>query len=311
MAEGDGIARRFTCVSCASVGIAPGTRGRLPRHCSSQCMPKPDPRPRSVKKYGKCTVCGGPARTKRNLFCGNACKVAAQRALRPKVDCRYCGRTFQRKKGSRDSRQYCSRECAFANGKVVGRTGNWPAPFSPVYFLTCSHCHSVFVAQRVRSACSEECSKALERTRMRAYAERLHRAEAKKCVECGAAFVPEYGDKRRSFCSKQCGLRYGRRGRAKNYHSRAKQAGVARRYFNVRRIFERDKWTCQLCGCKTPKVLRGTTQPNAPELDHVIPIAEGGAHVQENVQCACRRCNSEKGARPRGQLWLAGMADTR
>ncbi|WP_415869521.1 HNH endonuclease [Burkholderia ubonensis] len=41
----------------------------------------------------------------------------------------------------------------------------------------------------------------------------------------------------------------------------------------------------------------------------MVPLAMGGAHLPENVQCACRKCNGEKGASARGQLWLAGFAD--
>lgn len=69
-------------------------------------------------------------------------------------------------------------------------------------------------------------------------------------------------------------------------------------------VFGRDKWKCQLCGCKTPKALRGTYEDNAPELDHVISLAEGGDHTYGNLQCACRRCNISKGSKSRGQLGL-------
>ena len=66
------------------------------------------------------------------------------------------------------------------------------------------------------------------------------------------------------------------------------------------KVLARDNWTCQLCGEPTPKSLRGTCDPRAPELDHILPIAAGGAHVPENCQCACRECNGAKGANP---LW--------
>jgi 5-methylcytosine-specific restriction endonuclease McrA len=34
---------------------------------------------------------------------------------------------------------------------------------------------------------------------------------------------------------------------------------------------------------------------NAPELDHIIPLSAGGAHTLDNVACAHRSCNLEKG----------------
>lgn len=49
----------------------------------------------------------------------------------------------------------------------------------------------------------------------------------------------------------------------------------------------------------------GTYKVNAPELDHIIPIAKGGAHVWSNLQCACRECNAAKSDKaPSGQIGL-------
>ena len=72
------------------------------------------------------------------------------------------------------------------------------------------------------------------------------------------------------------------------------------------RVFERDKWTCQLCG---KRVNRKATapHPHAPTLDHVIPLSEGGEHTETNAQLAHFRCNTRKGNRGGGeQLALIG-----
>ena len=61
-------------------------------------------------------------------------------------------------------------------------------------------------------------------------------------------------------------------------------------------VLIRDGWTCQLCGIATPAELRGTYEDNAPEVDHIVPLAAGGEHSMVNMQCACRRCNLAKGA---------------
>lgn len=53
------------------------------------------------------------------------------------------------------------------------------------------------------------------------------------------------------------------------------------------RIFARDDFTCRYCGA------RGI----AMECDHVIPVAQGGAHDDSNLVTACRDCNRSKGAR--------------
>jgi len=86
---------------------------------------------------------------------------------------------------------------------------------------------------------------------------------------------------------------------------RAIERGVAADKIDPIAVFDRDKWKCKLCGTHTPRRLRGTYEPNAPELDHVVPISLGGAHIWSNVQCSCRKCNGDKGATIKGQLALA------
>ena len=64
--------------------------------------------------------------------------------------------------------------------------------------------------------------------------------------------------------------------------------------FTYKQIFDRDKWRCQMCGVKTPARLRGTFEPNAPELDHIMPLSKSGSHSIDNVQLLCRSCNAKK-----------------
>jgi len=59
-------------------------------------------------------------------------------------------------------------------------------------------------------------------------------------------------------------------------------------------ILERDNWICQICFFPAPKHLRGTFSSIAPEVGHIIPHAEGGDYVPENLQCEHRGCNLEK-----------------
>ena len=61
-------------------------------------------------------------------------------------------------------------------------------------------------------------------------------------------------------------------------------------------VFTRDGFCCQYCGTHKP----------ARELnyDHVIPRAQGGQTVWENIVTACYPCNSKKAGRTPGQ---AGM----
>lgn len=54
-------------------------------------------------------------------------------------------------------------------------------------------------------------------------------------------------------------------------------------------VFGRDQFTCQYCS-KTP----GT---QSLTYDHVLPRAQGGKTVWENIVTACLKCNSKKGNR--------------
>jgi len=54
-------------------------------------------------------------------------------------------------------------------------------------------------------------------------------------------------------------------------------------------ILQRDGFTCQYCGAKAPAVKL--------EVDHVVPVAEGGAHTADNLATACWPCNNGKRAR--------------
>lgn len=56
-------------------------------------------------------------------------------------------------------------------------------------------------------------------------------------------------------------------------------------------IFARDGFTCRYCGAQAGQ--------EGVELaaDHVVSVAEGGAHTYDNLITACQKCNGGKGAR--------------
>lgn len=61
-------------------------------------------------------------------------------------------------------------------------------------------------------------------------------------------------------------------------------------------VFERDRWVCGICGDDVNRML-AWPDPMSPSLDHIVPLARGGAHTLENVQLAHLRCNISKGDR--------------
>lgn len=54
-------------------------------------------------------------------------------------------------------------------------------------------------------------------------------------------------------------------------------------------IFERDCFTCQYCGRKSPEVVLS--------IDHIKPISKGGTNEKQNLITACLDCNKGKGTK--------------
>lgn len=166
----------------------------------------------------------------------------------------------------------------------------------------CSICRHVFRrCHPNQQECSREC-------RVARRGRSMVLPSPRSCIQCGVMFAPKH--KRTRLCSRRCAKRRAGRGRPfwKNALRRAKHFGVPRSYsISPAKVFQRDRWRCQLCGVATPRKLRGTEHPRAPELDHIIPLSYPGSpgHVWTNVQCACRQCNIKKGSTPLGQLRLA------
>jgi len=152
--------------------------------------------------------------------------------------------------------------------------------------------------------CSDECRKEKARRSNVNYNKQRKTLKKRLCKECTSVFVPEYGNKRREFCSDICLKRYNRDNRKAK--EKAKENDVYYEYVNPLKVFKRDGWRCQLCGKKLNPRNRGKIKDNAPELDHIIPWSKGGEHSYRNTQCACRKCNGDKGAKERGQLRLFG-----
>lgn len=52
-------------------------------------------------------------------------------------------------------------------------------------------------------------------------------------------------------------------------------------------VFKRDSFKCQYCGASAPDVIL--------EVDHIVPVAEGGENDMMNLITSCRDCNRGKG----------------
>jgi hypothetical protein len=171
-------------------------------------------------------------------------------------------------------------------GKKTRRAAESPKPPKQNGYH-CQVCGVALIAAQRHCCADVECKKEIARRQARGYDAAKEEPKERTCKECGVTFTPEYANKHRSFCSAKCLSRNARRLRL----SYIGEAVGPNPFF----ILERDGWRCYLCGVETPRELRGTLDPCAPETDHVIPLSRGGAHTEENLRCCCKRCNARKG----------------
>lgn len=234
-----------------------------------------------------------PAPNKRFSVCSPECQAildaAYVRPPRPTITltCQYCAKTVTRKAQRYEFGKYCSRPCAYAGRAIT----------------------------RAAKAAEEKARKQAEQTQRKADRDAAREAVRKAkdsspivyCRACCGQFTKTTPWTR--FCGEDCKKDYQRMTRkaaSKNSMSyqvnkriakakrRARDRGADR--IDPIAVFERDQWKCYICHVPTPSTLRGSYEPNAPELEHVASLAEGGKHTWSNVACSCRACNTAKGS---------------
>lgn len=266
-----------------------------------------------------CTKCGNVFQTKRKQtqFCSGRCatfvkavETTRRSEQKRKRNCGCCGTEFialhpsgKAMRGQAKWGLYCSRKCA-------GQAKRKHRPPKPEIVRQCKTCGSECPPSR-RVFCCHDCAKPLPKPR----------SFEKQCKCCQSVFVvsqnkggPRYCDnddcrlgRLRARTSLEARRKYRKRRRDKfgrGWRSRCLKLGVPYGRVSVTQVFERDGWSCQICGQATPKHLRGAPADNAPTLDHKVPLSRGGGHTYSNVWCACRRCNCKiKGRKTMDELY--------
>jgi len=261
-----------------------------------------------------CVICSLPVPTvirKARLYCSAKCNgIAQDRKRRTRTlpehlahvrnpahyfTCEWCKRESHRplggkahKKGS--GNRWCSRSCQAAHVAATKK-----APWCAFYTGYCAACGEAVTGRRAIVRCAP-CERERIRESMVVAARALHVASAKAyaCQDCGIRYCPLYGAYMRDVCPNCVEARARSANRVARVRRKALQRGVTVESVNPLVVFERDMWACYLCGGAAPQVLRGTLYDDAPELEHVVPLAKGGSHSYANTRCAHRRCNREK-----------------
>lgn len=132
---------------------------------------------------------------------------------------------------------------------------------------------------------------------------RRHAARDTHCTVCGTHIARPVKSDRRPACSVACRtvLQYDHEPSVSAGYDWSDMAVIrARRLgatviepFDREAVFERDGWTCYLCGLP---VQRGVSafDPDSATVDHVVPLSRGGEHSVRNARTAHLRCNSAK-----------------
>jgi 5-methylcytosine-specific restriction endonuclease McrA len=113
------------------------------------------------------------------------------------------------------------------------------------------------------------------------------------CLSCGKTFLAN--KKKRLHCSGVCADNTANMRNWKHLQNRrARLRGATIESFGRKEIFERDGWICGICADPIDPDLKLPNTMSA-SVDHIIPIARGGAHERANVQAAHLKCNVIKG----------------
>lgn len=231
-----------------------------------------------------CVTCGEPIdhRHGKATYCSPVCVwISSGRALECGIRCLFCGKQIVGNPGTGRHLRYCSSNCRHHASRIaLGRT------------RTCAACGEPLAITHKGQTCSPMCRY-------------IHGGKhlsvpirSGLCEVCGTVFIARKPNLAKRFCSTKCkdhASEWGTVG--SRYRKRARRFGVTYERIDRLAIFDRDGWTCYLCGRSTPRSLLGVNHPYAPVLEHVIPLSRGGTHTHANVACSCSACNASKGSK--------------
>lgn len=233
-------------------------------------------------------------------------KTKRKRSLRKpsQLFCVCCHKEAWREiRGARDDGRFCSRECYFLHRRKM----IWEVKALSRIQDAWVGCPKKRAAEEDRQKKTEARRKAAEAKKAAARSGYLASKQLGTCRTCGGAFHQPSHLGRPTVDCPDCAKEIFRMRRRKynairKLRGKAKRKGAAYQHIDPTKVFVRDGWVCHICKEPTDPSLRGSIDPKAPELEHIISLSDGGGHTWGNVACACRACNLWKGARSFGQI---------
>jgi len=156
---------------------------------------------------------------------------------------------------------------------------------------TCDHCDTTFQTSFSKATyCSRACKDIAKNAERQAL---LNAAKPDRiCAYCGTP-LPKTKRADAKFCSAECNMQAHRQTR--NFRRRAGTNAPLRPrkspLINLADIAQRDGFRCGICGRKVDMSLKHP-DPGFPSLDHVVPLANGGADIDPaNLRLTHLRCN--------------------
>lgn len=270
---------------------------------------------RSTASCAHCAI-GFERRTAHQKFCSDRCKYrdrdrrksatgldrtayvtarAASAVGKSHFDCQHCGlRTSRKLSATNKAAGYVNRFCSLlcrdaARAEAAKQARLSKGLHSMCFAAYCSACSTPFVSRREKAMCSRACE-----VRAAGMAAHASLGRVVRCQQCEADFCPLYGHSHSVLCGVCSEGRKLAQKRTARLKRKARERAATVEAVDPIVVLERDGWQCRICGIATPRSKRGSLDDDAPELDHIIPLAAGGEHSYRNTQCACRRCNREK-----------------
>lgn len=302
-----------------------GQRGRAKRYCSQECKGKryaPGTRP-GLKGCGHktserlCVVCETQFTpvTWVQRTCSQECSKSlakvtqSERNNRPRsiAVCKRCGCDFSQ---TINKRMFCGHRCSAlwtyehsarnGQGKRAEESRRLAKQARAAAMPTCVVCGSHHRAGRCESVCGR-CAMHVSSARAVGDAGFVY-----SCRDCGRMIVRQrrHGGALCRTCKNANDRALAKEIKRRRKHIKRDRSGKPSERFSSLEVFNRDGWSCQLCGVGVRRYKRKRNASDEATVDHIIPLSRGGRHVMANCQCACRDCNTAKGSKREGQTRL-------